>query len=91
MGIEYMGVKGMTYGNSNPEVVEFEGLDFMPALNDACQNSTVYDRATDKPLATLIRRSALDFGTDGTKLREWNLRPSYRGLARGVHSIVKGR
>jgi hypothetical protein len=90
----------MTYGNSNPEVVEFEGLDFMPALNDACQHSTVYDRATDRPLGTLIRRSALDYGrgpvwtlyaTDGAKLREWHLRPSYRGLARGVLSIVKGR
>jgi hypothetical protein len=100
VGIEYMGVKGMTYGNSNPEVVEFDGFEFMPALSDSAQHITVYVAATGRPVGTLARRRVMDregaiwtvYATDGSLLRKVRYVPtSYTALARIVRNAVKGR
>lgn len=89
------------------DVDELPGYEFLPALNDACQYSTVYDSVSGKPLATLIRRTVMErysnprgpqwklFDTQGGLLRAFYLPGSYLGLAKRtiqtVEKYTKGR
>lgn len=74
-------------------------LNFLPELADfdSVQFATVY--VEERPVATLARRQYLQKGpiwtlyaTDGTKLREFWLRPlSYEHLARATEKVLQQR
>jgi hypothetical protein len=75
----------------NAYVTGVDELEFMPRLDDSTLYSTVY--LNDRPIATLQRRSALDYGRgpawklydiDASLVRQWHFAPTYRALARGV-------
>jgi hypothetical protein len=80
--------------HDNPPIETLDGLEFFPPLNDACQTSTVY--RGERPVGTLIRKRVMErnkptwvlYATDGTKLREFWLAPTYERLAHLTSHLI---
>lgn len=68
-------------------------------LDDATQYATVYETASERPVATLQRRRVVErdpiprwslYATDGTLLRKWRLPRSYQGLVNDSALAIAG-
>lgn len=84
------------YEPANPYVETLDGLEFMPRLDDSAQYATVF--AGERPVGTLQRRRITErsgpvwtlYARDGTLIRKWFFRPSYRALAKAT-AVALGR